>query len=204
MHNLSLAHHQVRYSYFSSKDHPIHFPITDEAQVASTFLNEVLLNSKVLPLENLCIVEGKWVWCVYIDLTCFNYAGNILDASVKALSAALKDLKVPKVKVDIDDDDQEDEDNIEVVMDEASSPFVLGPLPVACTVAIFEDSLLLDPTEEEEVLAETVITIVLTSDSEVCHVHKAGGVAVSQDVIQQSISLAKKNFKSVEKFICAA
>ena len=61
----------------------------------------------------------------------------------------------------------------------------------------------MDPSDEEEMLAETVITIVLTGDGEVCHVHKAGGIAVSQDVIQQSISLAKKNFKSVEKFICA-
>ena len=34
----------------------------EQAQIASTFLNEVILNSSVLPLEKLCIVEGKWVW----------------------------------------------------------------------------------------------------------------------------------------------
>ena len=171
----------------------------EEAQVLSAFLNEVILNSKVFPLENLCIAEGKWVWSVYIDLTCFNYTGNLLDASVKALTAALRDLKVPEVSFEKNEDDS---DRIEVSVDKALS-VNLGPMPVACSVAIFEDSLLLDPTDEEEMLAETVITIVLTGDGEVCHVHKAGGIAVSQDVIQQSISLAKKNFKSVEKFICA-
>ena len=176
---------------------------SEEAQIASTFLHQVILNSKVLPLENLCIAEGKWVWTVYVDLTCFNFAGNILDASVKALTAALRDLKVPKVELVPSDDGNTDDCEIAVDI-EKRSPLKLGPMPVACTVAMFEESLLLDPTDEEEALAQTVITVVLTSENEVCHVHKPGGAPVSHEIMQQCINFAKKNFKKVEHFILVA
>ena len=176
---------------------------SEEAQIASTFLSEVIMNSKVLPLEKLCIAEGKWVWTVYVDLTCFNYAGNILDASIKALTAALRDLKVPKVEIVPSEEDLEDNDDIAVDVEKRTG-LELGPMPVSCTVAIFDDSLLLDPTDEEEALAQTVITVVLTSENEVCHVHKPGGVPVSHEVMQQCIGFAKKNFKKVENFILVA
>ena len=72
-------------------------PPSEIAQVASNFLNQVLHNSGFINLEDLCILEGKFVWVLYIDLTCLNYGGNILDVSVKAMISALKNVKVPHV-----------------------------------------------------------------------------------------------------------
>ena len=74
-------------------------PPSEIAQVASNFLNQVLHNSGFINLEDLCILEGKFVWVLYIDLTCLNYGGNILDVSVKAMISALKNVKVPHVDV---------------------------------------------------------------------------------------------------------
>ena len=68
-------------------------PPSEIAQVASNFLNQVLHNSGFINLEDLCILEGKFVWVLYIDLTCLNYGGNILDVSVKAMISALKNDK---------------------------------------------------------------------------------------------------------------
>ena len=34
-----------------------------------------------------------------VDLTCLNYAGNVLDVSVKAMTSALKNVKVPEAKI---------------------------------------------------------------------------------------------------------
>jgi exosome complex component RRP43 len=45
-------------------------PPSEEAQVISQFLLEVILNSKLLSPKDLVIVEGKLVWAVYIDLVC--------------------------------------------------------------------------------------------------------------------------------------
>ena len=74
-------------------------PPSEIAQVASNFLNQVLHNSGFINLEDLCILEGKFVWVLYIDLTCLNYGGNILDVSVKAMISALKNVKVPHVEL---------------------------------------------------------------------------------------------------------
>jgi exosome complex RNA-binding protein Rrp42 (RNase PH superfamily) len=43
----------------------------------------------VIPLESLCIEEGKAVWVLYCDVVCINYDGNALDASIFALMTAL-------------------------------------------------------------------------------------------------------------------
>ena len=40
-------------------------PPSETAQVASNFLNQVLVNSGYLDLEELCILEGKYVWVLY-------------------------------------------------------------------------------------------------------------------------------------------
>ena len=79
----------------------------------------------------------------------------------------------------------------------------LGPIPISCTVGVFDDKLLLDPTDEEEECSEACVTVVLCNN-ELCHVHKPGGTAISPDKLQQCISLAKRNSKSIQKLINAA
>ncbi|KAG6841291.1 hypothetical protein C0991_012461 [Blastosporella zonata] len=65
-------------------------PPTEEAQVLSDRLNEVLVASGILPLSSLCIHPGKSVWVLYVDATCINYDGNVFDATLLAMVAALK------------------------------------------------------------------------------------------------------------------
>jgi exosome complex component RRP43 len=86
-------------------------PPTEEAQVLSDRLNEILtmfvlfsmegpyyldisfdtkLRSKFLPLTTLCIEPGKSVWVLYVDATCINYDGNAFDATLLAMTAALR------------------------------------------------------------------------------------------------------------------
>lgn len=177
-------------------------PPSETAQVGSHFINEVIANSGLVDPEDLCISEGKYVWCLYIDLSCLNYAGNILDTSIKALTAALKSVKVPKVNLVKNNEGEIEGLEVDTNIKEALR---LGPLPLSCTIGIFEDKLLLDPTDEEETLAGSNVTIVLTADdNELCHVHKPGGVSVSPEQLQHCISLAKKQCKSIKKLVLAA
>ena len=41
-------------------------------------------------LEDLCIEPGVAVWVLYVDVVCLNYEGNVGDAGVLAVSAALR------------------------------------------------------------------------------------------------------------------
>jgi exosome complex component RRP43 len=44
----------------------------------------------MVDLTDLCIETGKAVWCLYVDIICIADGGSVLDASVIALSSALK------------------------------------------------------------------------------------------------------------------
>ncbi|NWI01864.1 EXOS8 protein, partial [Tichodroma muraria] len=65
-------------------------PPGEEAQAASQFIADVIENSQMILKEDLCIASGKLAWVLYCDIICLDYDGNLLDASVFALLAALK------------------------------------------------------------------------------------------------------------------
>ena len=62
----------------------------------SEAINRVLKESKVLDLKDLCIEEGKAVWVLYVDAVCVSYDGNIYDAALAAIMAALNNGKQKK------------------------------------------------------------------------------------------------------------
>ena len=70
-------------------------PPSDQAQVATTFIRQVLDNAKLVDLRDLCVREGRFCWAVHVDVICLNHDGNILDASLKAVVAAFRSVPRP-------------------------------------------------------------------------------------------------------------
>lgn len=66
---------------------------SDEAQVLTCNLNDLIKDSQWIDLKQLCIAREKLAWTLYCDITCLDYDGSILDASVIALCAALRSCK---------------------------------------------------------------------------------------------------------------
>lgn len=50
-------------------------------------------SSHLLPRSSLCIEPGAAVWTLYLDVVCINYDGGLLDATVLAAVAALRNSK---------------------------------------------------------------------------------------------------------------
>lgn len=143
-------------------------PPGEQAQVMSQFMLDILNNSRCIDMESLCISAGKLVWVLYCDLVCLDYDGNVTDACVLALLAALKNVYLPEVKMN------EETDSPETDMTH-TTPLLITTQPVSSTYAIFDDNVLLvDPTAEEENLATGIVTIV-TNNDQICSVHKPGG-----------------------------
>ena len=76
-------------------------------------------------MQNVCIRVLLWRRVVNVDVVCLNHDGNVIDASVKASVAALRNLTLPAVVVESDEDNAVAEDVIKV---DASnrSPLRLG------------------------------------------------------------------------------
>ncbi|MDO9045128.1 MAG: RNA-binding protein, partial [Methanobacteriaceae archaeon] len=59
--------------------------------------------SQMVDLEKLCLVEGKKVWMIFIDLHILDYDGNLMDAAVLGAVAALLNTRIPKATM-VDDE----------------------------------------------------------------------------------------------------
>jgi exosome complex component RRP43 len=50
----------------------------------------VRFSASVIPLSSLVIEPDKAAWVLYVDVTCINYDGNVYDAALIAMVAALR------------------------------------------------------------------------------------------------------------------
>jgi len=170
-------------------------PPSESAQVLSQCVLEFANNSNLIDLEALCVEEQKLVWVVYADILCMSHDGNLLDACMTALYAALKNTQLPQIIVN------EETKDIEYVP-YSEFPLTLSSKPVSTTIALFdEDILLVDPCHEEEDIALGMITVVTGGDGEVYAVHKPGGCAVDDVVLKDCMKYAMQRHEQVTQLV---
>lgn len=68
-------------------------PPSVQAQVITKLIDDILTNSQVIDLHDLCICKDKLAWVLYCDLECIDCDGSLIDACVGALMAALTTCK---------------------------------------------------------------------------------------------------------------
>ncbi len=170
---------------------PPKFPAIELGRVIDRGIRE----SKIIDLEKLCIKEGEKVWTVFIDIYSINDDGNLLDAAGIGALAALKIAKVPKY----------DEEKDKVLYGESGTDLPLNNInPIPITIHKIGNSLIVDPTREEEDISEARITIG-SSDGIISSMQKGNSASISIEEIEKSIEIAEKVwkelFKKVETFL---
>jgi len=171
-------------------------PPTEEAQVLSNRLNEVLVTSDIVPLSSLCIHPGKSAWVLYVDATCINYDGNAFDAALIAMVAALRNTCLPKATYN-------EETGRTTCSRKTKTPLEIKHNPISMSFGIFNSThVLADPTSFEEPLLDTAISVVIGADDEVISVAQQGfGNAGNSDALMTCISAAKIRRADLEKQI---
>lgn len=139
--------------------------------------------------------KAKLSWVLYCDLVCLDYDGNLLDACIIALLAALKNAQLPEVTIN-------KETSAPEVNLEKRSGLKINKHPVAASFAVFDDSILIvDPTAEEESLSTATITVVVDEEDRLCALHKPGGTSLSGEKLQDCITRASERHREVQKLI---
>ncbi|XP_033631740.1 exosome complex component RRP43-like [Asterias rubens] len=170
-------------------------PPSEKAQVISQLIADVINNAKCIDKESLCIVESKLCWVLFCDIVCLDYDGNIVDACLIALMAALKNVLLREVTID-------EESQLPVTSSDKIVPLSINSTPVATSFAIFDDAVLLaDPTNEEECIATGMVTVVVTEDGNLQALHKPGGSPLSVDQLQDCITRSQTRSKEVLNLI---
>lgn len=142
--------------------------------------------SKAVDLEALCIVPGKQVWIIFIDVHILDDCGNILDASSLGAIAALLTTRVPASKFDLGED--------------YSLP--IKDIPIATTAIEFGDVLMFDPDVDEQSIANTRLTVITTASGNICGMQKSGKGTLKQEQIYRIVDIACEKAKEIrEKFL---
>ncbi|KAL1568907.1 exosome complex component RRP45A-like [Salvia divinorum] len=148
-----------------------------------------LRESRAIDTESLCVVAGKWVWSIRIDLHILDNGGNLVDAANIAALAALLTFRRPECTLG-------GEDGQEVIIHppEVREPLALivHHLPIAVTFAFIgnESRVIIDPSHFEEAVMGGKLTATLNTNGDICAIQKAGGEGVMQSVVMQCLRIA--------------
>jgi exosome complex component RRP42 len=114
--------------------------------------------SEMIDVSALCIKEGKWVYSVFCDVNILNADGNLFDATSYAVVAALLTAKMPRFVLEGD-----------VVKDTGERvPLPVSKIPISVTIANINNTLVLDPSEEEEAVMDARITLDTEDGGNLC------------------------------------
>jgi exosome complex component RRP42 len=109
--------------------------------------------SQMIDVSKLVIKEGEKVYAVFVDVSILNIDGNLFDTTSYAVVAALLSAKYTKYEM-VDG---------KLKRTDIKEPLPLKTIPVSVTMAKIGDSIVVDPTDEEEAVMDARLT--LTSDS---------------------------------------
>ncbi|KAG8783865.1 hypothetical protein FRC12_019280 [Ceratobasidium sp. 428] len=134
-------------------------PPAEEAQMLSEKINDILVSTCAIDPTTLCIHPGKSAWVIYIDAVCINYDGNILDATMLAVIAALQNATIPVATYD-PEAERTTCSRTEIV------PLALTHMPLTISFGVFNRThLLSDPSSFEEPLLDATITVIVDISS---------------------------------------
>ncbi|KAL3726245.1 hypothetical protein ACJRO7_031172 [Eucalyptus globulus] len=148
-----------------------------------------LRESRAVDTESLCVLAGKLVWAIRIDLHILDNGGNLVDAANVAALAALSTFRRPECSLG-------GENGQEVIVHPPEAreplPLIIHHLPIAVTFAFFSDesTLVVDPTHQEEAVMAGRMTATLNTNGDICAIQKAGGEGVPQSVIMHCLRIA--------------
>ncbi|CAL1699968.1 unnamed protein product [Somion occarium] len=171
-------------------------PPTEEAQVLSDRLNDVLLASGIISRISLCIEPGKSVWVLYIDAICLNYDGNAFDAALLAMVAALRNTRLPKAAYN-------EETGRTTCSRRSLLPLQVNKLPISSSFGVFDSThVLADPTTFEEPLLDTTFSVIMNEDGKLVSVLQLGlGLVGQPGTLDRCIAAAKAHSSDIRNLV---
>jgi len=167
-----------------------------EAIELSRVIDRGIRESKVIDFEKLCIKEGEKVWTVFVDIYSMNDDGNLMDAAGIGAVVALKNARMPKY----------DEKKGVIVYGEMTDEKLplSKDIPLAITAHKIGDSIIVDPTLEEEDLSEARVTVGF-SDGIISSMQKGNSAPLTPEEFEKVFGIVeiawKDIFKKIERFV---
>jgi len=151
-------------------------PPDQESIEVARVVDRGIREGHAVDLEKLCIEPGKQVWILFLDVHVLDYDGNLFDAANIGALAALKSAVVPAKKAGKGED----------------FPLPLKHEPVSVTAVKVDGRLLVDPTHDEERVAEARLTVATIENGNLCAMQKGLDGAFMLDEIFKVVDISRR------------
>jgi len=157
-------------------------------------VDRVIRASELIDLSKLVVKEGEKVWTILVDIYPINDDGNLIDASTIAALAALRKTVIPEL----------DEKGKIDYSKEAKKPLPISKdvLPVSFSFYKLGNSLILDPTREEEEACDSRITFGVSMWNKQCMCNscqKIGETMFTQEEVDKMMDILPGKLDEVSK-----
>jgi len=159
---------------------------SEQAVPIASFLTRII-RAGLVDLKALCVLEDTAAFHLKADIVCLADDGNLEDACLNALVAALEDLRLPEIKMM---DGQGGQSEIVQVGEERPHKVTFGFKARSTTFGMFDGHVLLDPTVPESDVLDGKISVVLDEDRNIVATIKPGGPPLSFKQLEACIDKA--------------
>jgi len=158
-------------------------PPREDAIELARVVDRGVRESGVIEVDKLCIEPGEKVWIVFIDLHILDYDGNLFDAASLASLAALSTTKVPAERFELGE----------------NYPIPLKEPPISCTSVKFNNVVVIDPSLDEEEIADARLTVATDTNGDLRAMQKGLNGSFTKEEIQKVIKASMDNGREIRK-----
>jgi exosome complex component RRP42 len=155
-------------------------PPDEEVVELARVVDRGVRESEMVELDQLALVPGKIVYTIFVDCSVLNTDGNLFDATSYATVAALLSAKLPIFEIQ----------DGKVVDTGQTRDMPIRTIPVSITAIRIGDSVLIDPTSEEEACMDARITIDTTPEG-FCAIQKGFAGSFTIDQLKKAAETAR-------------
>jgi len=161
-------------------------PPDEDSIEVSRVVDRGIRESQMIDLNALVIESGKLVNCVFVDVDILNMDGNLFDtaflAAILSIATARFDKKIVK------------EDGTEEIQ---KVPLPVRLIPVSVTSITISDNIILDPTEEEDSVLDSRMTITFDEQGRICAGQKGGSIGLSVEQLFKIVDISKAKAEEI-------
>ncbi len=164
-------------------------PPRPEAIEVARVVDRGIRETGTVDMAKLCIEEGEKVWILFIDVHVLDYDGNLFDASNYAALAALTSTTIPGAS------------KLEGGKD---APLKVQHHPISVTACKIGDILFIDPSLDEERIADARLTVTTDEKGHIRAMQKGLKGSFTVDEVDRVIALSQKIGEEVRKQVLEA
>jgi exosome complex component RRP42 len=171
-------------------------PSIDSVEIAR-IIDRGIRESGFIDFKKLSIKDGEKVWSVFIDLATINDDGGLIDAGALAAILALLTARKPIY------DAEKNKISYGEFSDE-KLPLNEDKMPLTSTFFKVGDKIFVDPTREEEEVAEGRLTVEVSKPGKeemINAMQKGGNATLTQEEVMMMVEEAGKMFKNIHSLV---